>query len=130
MTSAADPKIADELRSQASRLDRGRTVPVTDVVPAAAKDPEGSGALTTLLPLVLLSIALGVAIAFAERRRGWCVAWCVAAASVAGLAVAGLAHALGTFPDGYWGNAGTGPPLACCCSPSASDRAHLHGDAG
>src|ERR1022692_326671 len=69
VASAASPAIADALRAQAARIGGGRPVKVTDVVPAAPNDPQGTGSLTTLLPLVLLSLALGIAIAVLERRR-------------------------------------------------------------
>lgn len=106
VASAANPTVAGLLRSTASRLGGDRTIAVTDVVPAASRDPEGVGALTTLLPLVLLSVALGVVLAFVERRPRRLPVWCVAASAVSGLAVSGVAAGLGTFPGSYWANAG------------------------
>jgi hypothetical protein len=104
--SAADPRIAGLLTGMAARLGHGHPVPVTDVVPLPGQDPQGSGALTTLLPLILLSIVLGAVLAFFEPVSRALSGWCAAAAIAAGLAVSGLAAALGTFTGAYWANAG------------------------
>jgi hypothetical protein len=102
VASAASPVIADALRAQAARLGGGRPVPVTDVVPAAPADPNGTGSLTTLLPLVLISLALGIAVALVERRRILRLGWMALASAIAGLGVAWIAHAMGTFGGSYW----------------------------
>lgn len=107
VASAASPSIAAALRARAARLGRGRPVPVTDVVPAAPADPEGTGSLTTLLPLVLISLALGIAAAHVERRRILRLGWVALTAAIAGLGVAWLARTMGTFGGSYWGLAGT-----------------------
>src|ERR1022692_2655764 len=106
VASAASPAIADALRAQAARIGGGRPVKVTDVVPAAPNDPQGSGSLTTLLPLVLLSLALGIAIAVLERRRMLQLGYVTLDSAMAGLGVAWTAHAMGTFGGSYWGIAG------------------------
>lgn len=102
VASAASPVIAGALRAQAARLGGGRPVPVTDVVPAAPADPNGTGSLTTLLPLVLISLALGIAVALVERRRILRLGWVALAAAIAGLGVAWIVHAMGTFGGSYW----------------------------
>jgi hypothetical protein len=104
VASAASPQVAAMLTTQAKAL--GHQVPVTDVVPAPAKDPEETGALTTLLPLILLSVALGAILAHAERHAWRRLGWCVAASAGAGLAVCGVARGLGTFTGHYWADAG------------------------
>ncbi|MGH3152921.1 MAG: hypothetical protein ACRDOB_19650 [Streptosporangiaceae bacterium] len=106
LASAASPQVAALLTSQAQALGHGHPVPVTDVVPAPAKDPEETGALTTLLPLVLLSVALGAILAHAEHHAWRRLGWCLAAAAAAGLAVSGVARGLGTFTGHYWADAG------------------------
>lgn len=106
VASGADAPIAALLRSKASALGGGNVVPVTDVVPGSSKDPQGVGALTTLLPLVLLSIALGAVVGVTEKRTGRVPFWCVAAAVSAGASVAGLASGLGIFTGSYWADAG------------------------
>jgi hypothetical protein len=106
VASAASPAITAMLASEADALGHGRTVTVTDLVPAPGKDPEETGALTTLLPLVLLSLALGAVLAFAERRARRVFGWCAFASMAAGLAVSGVASGLGTFAGSYWADAG------------------------
>jgi hypothetical protein len=106
VASAASPQVAALLTTEAKAFGRGHPVPVTDVVPGPAKDPEETGALTTLLPLILLSVALGAILAHAERRAWRRLGWCVAAAAGAGLAVSGVARGLGTFTGHYWADAG------------------------
>ncbi|HEX9356699.1 MAG TPA: hypothetical protein VF933_23150 [Streptosporangiaceae bacterium] len=103
VASAASPVIAGALRAQALRLGGGRPVPVTDVVPASPADPNGTGSLTTLLPLVLISLALGIAVALVERRRFLRLGWVALASATAGLGVAWIAHAMATFGGSYWG---------------------------
>jgi hypothetical protein len=106
VASAASPQIAAALTSKAQSFGRGHAVPVTDVVPAPRRDPNETGALTTLLPLILISVALGTVISLTERR-GWRVfGWCAGASVVAGLAVSGVAGGLGTFTGHYWPDAG------------------------
>lgn len=106
VASAADARVAQLLRTHAIRLGAGHAVPVTDVVPGSKKDPEGSGSLTTLLPLVLLSIALGAVLGVVEKRSGRLLLWCAAAAAVAGASVAGVSSGLGIFTGSYWADAG------------------------
>ena len=106
VASAASPAIAGALRARAARLGRGHPVPVTDVVPASPADPQGTGSLTALLPLVLISLALGIAVALAERRRVLRLGWVALSSAIAGLGVAGIAHAMGTFGGSYWDLAG------------------------
>lgn len=106
IASAADPKIAGLLTGVANKIGHGRAVPVTDLVPSPRGDPLGSGALTTLLPLILLSIVLGAVLAFFEPAAWALSGWCAAAAIAAGVAVSGLAAGLGTFTGAYLANAG------------------------
>ena len=106
VASAASPAITAMLASEADALGHGRAVTVTDLVPAPRKDPEETGALTTLLPLILLSLALGAVLAFAERRARRVFGWCAFASMAAGLAVSGVASGLGTFAGSYWADAG------------------------
>lgn len=106
VSSAADPKIADLLTGVADKIDHGKSAPVKDIAPAPAADPNGTGALTTLLPLILLSIVLGAVLAFmAPDSRRALFGWSAAGAIAAGLAVSALADGLGTFTDAYWANA-------------------------
>jgi hypothetical protein len=126
VASAASPQIAAALTSKARSFGRGHAVPVTDVVPAPRKDPNETGALTTLLPLILISVALGTVLSLTERR-GWRVfGWCAGASVVAGLAVSGVASGLGTFTGHYWADAGVLAMLvfgiSACSAALITDR--------
>jgi hypothetical protein len=116
VASAAGPQIAVALTSEAKALGQGHAVPVTDVVPAPRKDPEETGALATLLPLILVSLVLGAVLAFAEPRAWRVSGWRAGASIAAGLAVSGVASGLGTFAGSYWADAGCS---RCWCSGSA-----------
>jgi hypothetical protein len=106
VASAANPAITAMLASKADALGHGRAVTVTDLVPAPRKDPEETGALSTLLPLILLSLVLGAVLAVAGQRTWRMFGWCAAASVVAGLTVSGVASGLGTFAGSYWAEAG------------------------
>lgn len=108
VASAADPRVAALLAGEAKALGQARhtAVPVTDVVPTPSKDPGEIGSLTTLLPLILISLMLGVVLAHIERRPWRMLGWCACAAVAAGLAVSAVASALGTFAGRYWADAG------------------------
>jgi hypothetical protein len=106
VASAADPKIADLLTRAADTSGAGQPARVVDVAPSPEADPQGTGALTTLLPLILLSIVLGAVLALLEPASSALIGWCAAASLTAGLAVSGLAAELGTFTGTYWADAG------------------------
>jgi hypothetical protein len=106
VASAAGADLASLLTTEAQGLGGAHPVPVTDLVPAPARDPQEVGALATLLPLVLISLVLGAALAFAERRAWRRLGWCAGAAAAAGLGVCGVAASLGTFTGSYWADAG------------------------
>ena len=120
VASAANPAMAAMLASSAEALGHGRPVTVTNLVAAPRKDPEETGALTTLLPLILVSLALGAVLAFAERRAWRLLGWCAAASVVAGLAVSGVASGLGTFTGSYWADAGVFALLVLGLSASSA----------
>jgi hypothetical protein len=106
VASAAGADLADLLTTEAQRLGGAHPVPVTDLVPAPERDPEEVGALATLLPLVLISLALGGGLAIAERRAWRRLGWCTGASAAAGLGVCGVAASFGTFTGSYWADAG------------------------
>jgi hypothetical protein len=106
VASAAGAGLANLLTTEAQGLGGGHPVPVTDLVPAPRQDPQEVGALATLLPLILISLALGAALAFAERRALRRLGLCAAGSVAAGLGVCGVAASLGTFTGSYWADAG------------------------
>jgi hypothetical protein len=106
VATAAGASLANLLTAEAQGLGRGHPLRVTDLVPAPRRDPQEVGALATLLPLVLISLALGAALALAERRPWRRLGWCAGASAAAGLGVGGVAASLGTFTGSYWADAG------------------------
>lgn len=102
--SAGAPQIAAMLATLARGQGTSRMA-VTDLVPAPRRDPQEVGALATLLPLILLSIALGAALALAERQGWRRLGWCVSGSMATGLAVSAIAGGLGTFAGSYWADA-------------------------
>lgn len=125
VASAADARVARLLRTQALRLGAGHAVLVTDVVPGAPKDPEGVGSLTTLLPLVLLSIALGAVLGVVEKRSGRLLWWCAGASVVAGASVAGVSSGQGIFTGSYWADAGAFALLVFALSSVSAGLARI-----
>lgn len=105
VASAGGPQIAAMLASLAKGQGTTSQVAVTDLVPAPHRDPQESGALATLLPLILLSVALGTALAFAEKQGWRRLGWCASGSMAAGLAVSAIAGGLGTFAGSYWSDA-------------------------
>lgn len=103
VASAANASVATMLRSEAAALSPAGSVPVEDVVPASEDDPNGSGFLATVLPLTLLSLALGIGVALLEKRRLRTAGWIAMAATTTGTFASWIAHAMGTFTGSYWG---------------------------
>lgn len=103
VSSAANSTIAGLLKTQAAGMSPTGQVPVEDVVPASRHDPNGSGFLATVLPLTLLSLALGIGVALLEKRRLYAVAWIGMAATSTAVFASWIAHGTGTFTGTYWG---------------------------
>jgi hypothetical protein len=106
VASAAGAALSGLLTTEAHGLGRTHPVPVTDLVPAPRRDPGEVGALATLLPLILISLVLGAALAHTERRAWRRFGWCAGASLAAGLGVCGVAAGLGTFTGSYLADAG------------------------
>lgn len=99
--------------------------PVTHAM--AHRPSGGAGLLTTLLPLVLTSVALGFVLTVVEpgrARRLWQV---VGAAIVAGLGVGAVAHALGVLPTHYGRTVGVLALMVLALAASAAGLAHACG---
>ena len=110
--SAGSPLVAQLLNQIATGLaTAGTTAPVVsvvDVVPLPAGDPRGIGLAAMALPLVLGGIAVGVAMARGVRGVSRSIIGTVGVASLAGLALAGIAHGwFGVLDGNYWAEAGT-----------------------
>jgi hypothetical protein len=98
--------VASLLTQAAGQLAEGRTVPVTDVVPTDPDDPRGAGFGAGFLPLVMVGLLAGVALALAVRGRWARLTGLVAFAVLAGLVGAAvLQFWLGVLSGTYLLNA-------------------------
>ncbi|MGC4191730.1 MAG: ABC transporter permease [Thermomicrobiales bacterium] len=103
VSSAANPAIATMFRTEASHIAPSGPVPVEDVVPASGDDPNGSGFLATVLPLTLLSLALGVSVGLLEKRPLRTMGWIALASSNTAIFAGWITNAMGIFTADYWG---------------------------
>jgi hypothetical protein len=110
--SAASPVVAQLLTQVANGLAAQRNstpaaVRIVDVAPLPTGDPRGAGLSALALPLVLGGIAIGAGIARTVRGIGRRVLAGVLTATVAGLALAGIADGwLGVLTGSYWTESG------------------------
>ncbi|WP_130799656.1 ABC transporter permease [Streptomyces otsuchiensis] len=104
VASAASPLVAQLLTGIAEQqAPEGRTVPVTDVVPAPDADPRGTGFGAGVLPLGLVGIATGAALSLIGLRGVRLLAGLAGSAVVTGVVIAVLTHTwLGTLGGGDW----------------------------
>ncbi len=101
--SAASPAVAQLLQQAAGPTARRQI----DVVPAPADDPRGAGLSASVLPLLVVGIALGLASTMLVRRAPARAGAVVAAAAVTGLTAVAIAQAwLGILDGGWLANAG------------------------
>ncbi len=102
VSSAASPAIATMLRSHfASMVSDGQVI-VEDVVPASPDDPNGGGFLTSVLPLTLLSLALGTVVGLVEARPIYALGWLALTAVISASGASWITAELGIFADHFW----------------------------
>jgi len=106
VASAAGPAVSALLTQAVQQLGGGRPVPVVDVVPAPADDPRGAGFAAGFLPLLMTSVAAGIALLFAVRAHVVRLVGLVAFAVAAGLVAVGVLHRLGVLTGAYLAEAG------------------------
>jgi hypothetical protein len=128
--SAASPTVAALLTQAVQQLGNGRPVPVTDVVPGPADDPRGAGFASAFLPLLLTSLAAGVALLFAVRSHPVRPLGLLLFAVLAGLATAAIMHGLGLITGPYLVAAGVVALLALAVSAAVSGLGAALGPAG
>lgn len=110
LTASARSPVVSQLFSQvATQLAaaQGATPTVTDLVPAPADDPRGSGLVAGLLPIVLGGLACAALVTSAIRRRGWRVAGAIGFSLLGGLVLTALLQGwLGSLSGSFLANAG------------------------
>ena len=126
--SGASPAVASVLTATAAKMDGVTTRPanVTDIVPTAAADPNGSAFSFTLLPLMLGSLIAGVLLTLnvpdPVRRAGGLVVFAIGG----GLVSAAVAHNwLGVIPGSFPVIAGAMGLASLAAAGGVSGLAHF-----
>jgi hypothetical protein len=120
VASAASPTVATLLTQAVQQLGGGRPVPVVDVVAAPADDARGAGFSSAFLPLLLTSLAAGVALLYVVRSHGARLIGLLTYGVLAGVVAAGMMHGLGLLTGSYLAAAGTIALLALAISAAVS----------
>jgi hypothetical protein len=131
VASAASPTVAQALTQFAQTAAQGRPVAVTDVVPTDPGDPRGAGLASALLPLVLTSVAAGLALTIAVGSRGPRVLGLVTYAVLAGLAATAVVqYGLDALPGDYLANAAVVALLALAMAAAVAGLGATFGAGG
>jgi hypothetical protein len=130
VASAASPTVALLLGQAVQQFSAGTPVPVIDVVASPVDDPRGAGFGSGFLPLLLTSVAAGVALLFVVRSHAVRLVGVVSFAVLAGLLAAGVMHGLGLLAGSYWAAAGAIGLLALAVTGTVSGLGALLGNAG
>jgi hypothetical protein len=130
VASAASPALAQLLGQAVQQLGNGAAVPVVDVVASPVDDPHGAGFASAFLPLVLTSLAAGIALLFVVRAHAVRLVGVVLFAVAAGLLAAGVMHGLGLLAGSYWAAAAAIALLTLAVSATVSGFGALLGNPG
>jgi hypothetical protein len=130
VASAASPALAQLLGQAVQQLGNGAPVPVVDVVASPVDDPHGAGFASAFLPLVLTSLAAGIALLFVVRAHAPRLVGVVLFAVAAGLLAAGVMHGLGLLAGSYWAAGGAIALLTLAVSATVSGFGALLGNPG
>jgi len=130
VASAASPTVAALLTQAVQLLGGGRPVPVVDVVPTGPDDPRGAGLATGFLPLLLISLAGGVAMAAAVRSRAARLTGILTFAALSGVVAAAVMDAMGVLTGGLLAEAGATALLALAVAGAVAGLTAALGRAG
>jgi hypothetical protein len=130
VASAASPTVATLLTQAVQQLGGGRPVTVVDVVSSPAADPRGAAFSSAFLPLLLTSLACGVAMLFVVRAHAVRLLGLLAFAALAGVVAAGVMHGLGVLTGSYLAAAGSIALLALAISGAVSGLGAMLGPPG
>jgi hypothetical protein len=129
VASAASPTVSTLLTQAVQQLG-GRPVPVVDVVASPAQDPRGAAFSSAFLPLLLTSLAAGVALLYVVRSHAVRLIGLLTFAALAGVVAAGLMHGLGVLTGSYLAAAGTIALLALAIGGAVSGLGAVLGAPG
>lgn len=133
ISSAASPVVAQFLGEIARSIGeaRGSAVPVRDVVAADPDDPRGIGLAVSVLPLIILGIAIGAIATLLAGNRGARFGVLLGGAVMAGLVGVLLIQAwLGVIGGDWWINASVLMLTVGAVAATVAGLASLLGDAG
>jgi hypothetical protein len=130
VASAAGPTVSTLLTQAVQQLGGGRPVPVVDVVASPADDPRGAAFSSAFLPLLLTSLAAGVALLYAVRSHAVRLLGLLTFAALAGVVAAGIMHGLGVLTGSYLAAAGAIALLALAISAAVAGLGALLGAPG
>src|SRR5215467_9435720 len=130
VASAASPAMAQLLGQAVQQLGNGTPVPVVDVVSSPVDDPHGAGFVSAFLPLVLTSLAAGIALLFVVRAHAVRLVGVLLFAAAAGLLASGVMHGIGVLGGSYWAAAGAIALLTLAVSATVSGLGALLGNPG
>jgi hypothetical protein len=125
VASAASPTVAAALTQAAAPGTK-----VVDVVPTSADDPRGAGFASGFLPLLLTSIAAGIALALLARSRSARRALLILYGLGAGLVAAALMVWVGLVPGSYLAVAGAVALLTLAVAAAVAGLGAVLGRAG
>lgn len=130
VASAASPTVSTLLTQAVQQLGGGRPVPVVDVVASPAHDPRGAAFSSAFLPLLLTSLAAGVALLYVVRSHAVRLIGLLTFAVLAGVVAAGIMHGLGILTGSYLAAAGTIALLALAIGGAVSGLGAILGAPG
>jgi hypothetical protein len=130
VASAAGPTVSTLLTQAVQQLGGGRPVAVVDVVATPSADPRGAGFSSAFLPLLLTSLACGVALLFVVAAHAVRLIGLFTFAVLAGLVAAGAMHGLGVLTGPYLAAAGTIALLALAVGATVSGLGAVLGPPG
>ena len=130
VASAASPTVSTLLSQATQQLSGSRQVPVVDVVASPAQDPRGAAFSSAFLPLLLTSLAAGVALLYVVRSHAVRLIGLLTFAALAGGVAAGIMHGLGVLTGSYLAAAGTIALLALAISGAISGLGAVIGAPG
>jgi hypothetical protein len=130
VASAAAPAVATLLSQAIQELGNGRPVRVVDIVPAPADDPRGAGFASGFLPLVLTSLACGIALLLAIGSPAARLIGLLTFAVLGGLVATAAMHTLGILTGNYLSEAAVIGLLALAVAAAVSGLGAVLGPPG
>ncbi|MBN1173868.1 MAG: hypothetical protein JXA67_16975 [Micromonosporaceae bacterium] len=130
IASAGSPAVATLISQAAQGMAKGQNVEVIDVVASPSSDPRGAGLTAGFMPLIMTSIACGIALLFLVKSHRVRVIGLLAFSVLAGLIAAGLLHGQGVLSGSYLAAAGVIGLVTLSVSAAVSGLGAVLGNPG